>query len=204
MQGGLPCSWLGWTPICIWCCSGPLPMSANLVVTLVLLRSSCWFLNFFESFWISQFYPILPHLGLLLSHQTLHNLLGGDESVNMAQSQSIRWPEQLDPRDSDRVPGGGGRGAVVFVAIGGGGFGGGWGGSGGRWWFTSGGGGGGGVTDGSSDEEGNIVTRVHLHDITSRNRPVEILNLPRWVLDYQGCCIYGLAVPHLSLSLSPD
>lgn len=44
--------------------------------------------------------------------------------------------------------------------------------------------GGGGVADSGGDEKGNVMTRVHFHDITSRNRPVQFINLTTWVLDY--------------------
>lgn len=37
---------------------------------------------------------------------------------------------------------------------------------------------------------------VHLHDLTGRDRPVELVGFAGRVLDHQGCRVYSLAIPH--------
>ena len=98
-----------------------------------------------------------------------------DEPVDLAEHKSIGGTEELNPGDPNRAGGSGGGGGC---------------------------GGGGGLTQGGGDEKSNIVAGVHLHDFTGRYRPIQFLCFSTWVLYYQCCCINGLAVPHLYLSLS--
>ncbi|KAK3035817.1 hypothetical protein RJ639_034633 [Escallonia herrerae] len=110
--------------------------------------------------------------------------LRGDEPISMAKNKTISWPEKLDTGNANRivpVP-------IFYTAVSGG--------SG-----DVGDCGGGGV-QGGGEKKSNIVTRVHLHHLTSNHRPIEPVYSTTWVLHHQACIIYCLAVPHLSVSMS--
>lgn len=102
--------------------------------------------------------------------------MGRDEPIDLPQHQGVRRPEQLDARDPDAAAPRGGSGGTAPV---------------------------GGGADGGGDEEGDIVTGVHLHDLAGADRPEQLVGLPARMLDHQRrrvyCLAMAMAIPHAQL-----